>query len=475
MLQTDTATLHFPPNVGADMPLVPQLFCVLEGGCPSFPVSRHALIDLDEIKLGRAAAPHDGRCERDPRGKQLAIRISDRWLSSDHAAISRQGEDFVFRDLRSKNGSRINGASVETATLRDGDIIELGQTFFVFRSRAMLAETDPHDFVISADQVVPGVATLQAGLNARFSDLGRIATTEVPVAVLGETGTGKELVARAVHQMSRREGAFIAVNCGGFPKDLVASELFGHTKGSFTGANADKVGLIRSADRGTLFLDEIGELPLEQQVILLRVLQDQTVTPIGGSPRKVGFRLVVATNRDMAAAISTGQFREDLWARASGFVMRLPPLRERREDLGLILGCLLARLREGEQSVTIRSDAAYALLRHESPQNIRELEQCMRAALALCEGDAVTFANLPESIRAPHLNRPPPDRPPPDALPDDDPAEALDELRQEHLRKLLERTGGNLSEVARLMGKHRPQIQRWIKRYGIDPQRYRQP
>src|SRR4051794_10761065 len=166
MLQTDTATLHFPPTVGADMPLVPQLFCVLEGGCPSFPVSRHALIDLDEIKLGRAAAPHDGRCERAPDGKQLAIRIADRWLSSDHAAISRQGEDFVFRDLRSKNGSRINGASVETATLRDGDIIELGQTFFVFRARAMLSEVDPRDFVISADQVVPGLATLQAALNA---------------------------------------------------------------------------------------------------------------------------------------------------------------------------------------------------------------------------------------------------------------------------------------------------------------------
>jgi DNA-binding NtrC family response regulator len=268
--------------------------------------------------------------------------------------------------------------------------------------------------------------------------------------------------------MSRREGAFVPVNCGAIPKDLASSELFGHAKGAFTGATADKPGMIRSADRGTLFLDEIGELPLEQQVVLLRVLQDHTVTPIGGSPRKVNFRLVVATNRDMTAALSAGLFREDLWARASGFVVRLPPLRERREDLGLILGSLLACLEPAAPNLTIRSDAAYAMLRHEWPQNIRELEQCMRAALALRQGDAVTLASLPESIRTPQANRPILD-----PVADEDPAEALDELRQEHLRKLLERTGGNLSEVARLMGKHRVQIQRWIRRYRIDPRRYR--
>ncbi len=481
---TETATLQFTPSRPGEPARGPQLFCVLECGCPARPVSRHALDGLDEIRLGRAAQRRAERCQRDIERKQLTIAIADRWLSSEHAEISRQGERFVLRDLGSKNGSRINGAPVETAALEDGDIIELGQSFLVFRAHALLPDTAPHDFVISADQVVAGLGTLHAQLSAQFSDLGRIAATDVPVAILGETGTGKELIARAVHDMSRRAGEFIAVNCGAIPADLASSELFGHAKGAFTGATADKLGFIRSADRGTLFLDEFGELPAEQQVVLLRVLQERAVVPLGTStPRKVDFRLVVATNRDISGALASRQFREDLWARASGFVVRLPPLRERREDLGLILGSLLVHHGSPGERVVIRSDAAHALLRYHWPQNIRELEQCLRSALALRQDDAIVLANLPDSLRGPspagdaagddaadaagEANN--------DAGSDEDPAEALDEHRQAHLRKLLERTSGNLSEVARLMGKGRTQIQRWIKRYGIDPGRYRHP
>ena len=469
--QTDTATLHNTPNSLGEPPLVPQLFCVLERGCPWRPASRHAVDDVDQIKLGRAPGDHEARSQRDHAAKQLIIQVSDRWLSSEHAGISRSGGDYVFSDLGSKNGSRINGARVTSATLGDGDLIQIGQTFFMFRARSPLPDSEPRDFVIAADQTISGLGTLQALLNARFSELARIAATEVPVAILGETGTGKELIARAVHEMSRRKGEFVAVNCGAIPRDLTASELFGHTRGSFTGAIAEKQGLIRAADRGTLFLDEIGELPIEQQVILLRVLQDRHVTPVGGKPHKVDFRLVVATNRDMVGALAAGQFRADLWARVSGFVVSLPPLHQRREDLGLILGSLLTRIEPpAPPSLSIRSDAAYALLRYEWPLNIRELEQCMRSALALCLNDTVTFANMPESIRTALANRPL--RQP---VGDEDPAQALDELREAHLRKLLERTAGNLSEVARLMGKGRTQIQRWLKRYGIDSESYRKP
>jgi len=469
--QTVTATLHTSSERDDELRWLPQLFCALEAGDPSRPGSRHALDDIEEIRFGRAQGGQLDRHHRELAARRLEFRIADRWLSSEHARISRRGDEHVFVDLGSKNGSRINGLPVTSAVLGDGDVIELGQTMFVFRASAGLPGSEARDFAVAADQTVPGLATLQAVLSARFSDLGRIAATDVPVAVLGETGTGKELVARAVHEMSRRKGGFIAVNCGAIPKDLAASELFGHRRGSFTGASADKPGLIASADRGTLFLDEIGELPLDQQVVLLRVLQDHRVTPVGGTDRDVDFRLVVATNRDLASAIAARQFRDDLWARASGFVVRLPPLRERREDLGLILATLLARLRPpSAPPMLIRSDAASALFRYAWPLNIRELEQALRSALALCQGDALTLASLPQTLRGSPACAAAAE---PDG--DADPALALDALRQQHLCKLLERAGGNLSEVARLMGKHRTQIQRWLKRYGIDPERYRLP
>jgi transcriptional regulator of acetoin/glycerol metabolism len=193
------------------------------------------------------------------------------------------------------------------------------------------------------------------------------------------------------------------------------------------------------------------------------------VTPIGGvTARKVDFRLVVATHRDIPAALAAGTFREDLWTRASGFVLQLPPLRERREDLGLILGAVLARQGASASNIALRGDATYALLQHGWKGNIRELEQCMKSAMTLCDDGTVTLAALQKSLRAE-----PASPPAPDPASDHDPAEALDEQRQDHLRRLLERTSGNLSEVARLMGKGRTQIQRWIKRYGIDADRYR--
>jgi DNA-binding NtrC family response regulator len=491
MPQTKTATLQRPPNAVDKSALVPQLFCVLERGCPLGPASRHAIDGVDEIRLGRSLASHEERFHLDEKAR-LTIRISDRWLSTDHAVITRDGDRYVFCDRDSKNGSQINGVAVKSHTLQDGDIISVGQSFLVFRARCPLPETEPRNFVISPDQVVPyGLGTLNATLSRRFSDLGQISQGEQTVAILGEPGTGKELVARAVHDMSKRRGAFIPVNCGALPSDLAAGELFGHVKGAFTGAIADRPGLIRSADRGTLFLDELGELPLEQQVVLLRVLQDHHVTPIGGSPHHVDFRLVVATNRDMNAALASRQFRDDLWSRVHVNEIHLPPLRDRREDLGLILGSMLLRLRGRDApAITIHSDASYALLRHDWPGNIRELEHCMQTAMALCQGDTINFANLPESIRTPPANRRPepaaeddtleeraPVDPEPDAdddlIGDEDPAGALDQLRQEQLHRLLEREGGNVSEVARIMGKRRSQIQRWIKRYGIDLKRYR--
>jgi transcriptional regulator with PAS, ATPase and Fis domain len=470
---TRTLSLPLPPSGESELPRVAQLFCVVDSGSPLRPASRHALDGIDEVKLIRAARRGHQRSHT-ARGGQLILGIPDPCMSAEHACISRVVGEYQLRDLGSKNGSLINGGPVQSARLRDSDVIQIGQTFLIFRAGIPLSDTEPRDYMISAEQTIAGMNTVNPVLSGQFNDLGRIARTDISVAILGETGTGKELVAHAIHDMSLRTGNFVPINCGALPKDLASSELFGYLKGAFTGATADKLGLIASAHQGTLFLDEIGDLPLEQQVVLLRVLQDRSVTPIGGvTPRKVDFRLVVATHRDIPAALEAGTFREDLWTRASGFVLQLPPLRERREDLGLILGAVLARQGASASNIALRGDATHALLQHGWKGNIRELEQCMKSAMTLCDDGTVTLAALQKSLRAEPAAPPAPD---PDSDPDvldRDPAEALDEQRQDQLRKLLERTSGNLSEVARLMGKGRTQIQRWIKRYGIDAGRYR--
>jgi transcriptional regulator with PAS, ATPase and Fis domain len=465
---TRTLSLPFTTSGESELPRVAQLFCVVDSGSPLRPASRHALDGIDEVKLVRSTRRGHQRSHT-ARGGQLILGIPDRWLSAEHACISRVDGEYRFCDLGSKNGSQINGGLVQSARLRDSDVIQIGQTFLIFRAGIPLSDSEPRDYMISAEQTIAGMNTVNPVLSGRFNDLGRIAATDIPVAILGETGTGKELIAHAIHDMSRRTGNFVPINCGALPRDLAPSELFGYLKGAFTGATADKLGLIASAHQGTLFLDEIGDLPLEQQVVLLRVLQDRAVTPIGGvTARKVDFRLVVATHRDIPAALAAGAFREDLWTRASGFVLQLPPLRERREDLGLILGAVLARQGASASNIALRGDASYALLQYGWKGNIRELEQCMKSAMTLCDDGTVTLAALQKSLRAE-----PAASPAPDPASDHDPAEALDEQRQDHLRRLLERTSGNLSEVARLMGKGRTQIQRWIKRYGIDADRYR--
>src|SRR3954471_3683144 len=381
---TRTLSLPFTTSGESELPRVAQLFCVVDSGSPLRPASRHALDGIDEVKLVRSTRRAHQRSHT-ARGGQLILGIPDRWLSAEHACISRVDGDLVFRDLGSKNGSQINGGLVQSARLRDSDVLQIGQTFLIFRTGIPLSDSEPRDYMISAEQTIAGMNTVNPVLSGQFNDLGRIAATDIPVAILGETGTGKELIAHAIHDMSRRTGNFVPINCGALPRDLAPSELFGYLKGAFTGATADKLGLIASAHQGTLFLDEIGDLPLEQQVVLLRVLQDRAVTPIGGvTARKVDFRLVVATHRDIPAALAAGTFREDLWTRASGFVLQLPPLRERREGLGLILGAVLARQGAGAANIALRGDATHALLQHGWKGNIRELEQCMKSAMTLC-------------------------------------------------------------------------------------------
>jgi DNA-binding NtrC family response regulator len=305
----------------------------------------------------------------------------------------------------------------------------------------------------------------------------RAAPRSVPVLIEGETGTGKELMARAIHRASpRREASFVAVNCGALPPELVESELFGHEKGAFTGATARRTGYFEAADGGTLFLDEVGELPKTAQVKLLRTLQEGEILPVGSSrARSVDVRVVAATNRSLAGEVESGHFREDLFHRLAVAVLRLPPLRERRDDLSLLIDRLLDQVnREGEEQPgfvhkKLSAGARNLLLAHAWPGNVRELQNTLRRA-AIWSADAtlgveeIRDALLPvaESATANRIL----DRPLGESL---DLPELLASVARHYLQRALDETNGNKTEAATLVGLPSYQtLTNWMKRYGVE-------
>jgi len=235
-----------------------------------------------------------------------------------------------------------------------------------------------------------------------FRTIAKVADFKTTALITGESGVGKELVARALHGRSeRKDGPFVAVNCGAIPDNLLESELFGHKRGAFTDASSDRAGLFEQADGGTLFLDEIGELPLALQVKLLRVLQDDTVRRIGDSrDLKVNVRITAATHRDLTAEVAAGRFREDLFYRINVLHIHVPPLRERREDIPLLIDHFLQQnnLRLGTSIRAVSPDARRLLMEYSWPGNVRELENTIERAMVLSEGDVLTEVDLPDRI-----------------------------------------------------------------------------
>jgi transcriptional regulator with GAF, ATPase, and Fis domain len=297
--------------------------------------------------------------------------------------------------------------------------------------------------------------------------------------LLGESGTGKEVVARELHRLSGRRGAFCAVNCAAIPEALIESELFGYKRGAFSGAERDKPGLIRAAHEGTLLLDEIGDMPLDAQAKLLRVLQTREVYPLGATaPERVDVRVISATHRDLSQLQELGKFREDLFARLNEYPLRLPPLRERKEDIFMLVRAFLGR--HGRPELAPSFKFMTGLLHYDWPYNVRELEACIKRAGALCDGRSLDEQHLPEAVRESVADYGQRVRPPlndraaaspsaatdPAAAPTSAPSEAK-------LRALLELHHGNIAAVARDVGKARMQIHRYMKRYGIAIEEYR--
>jgi transcriptional regulator with PAS, ATPase and Fis domain len=287
-----------------------------------------------------------------------------------------------------------------------------------------------------------------------------VARSPLPVLLRGETGSGKEVVARAYHRLSNRPGPLVAVNCGALPPALLEANLFGHLRGAFTGANEDRRGLISSAQGGTLFLDEIAELSLPSQAALLRALQNREVMPLGASRAlPVDVRIVAASNRDLSERVRAGAFRDDLLARLRGYELELPPLRARREDLGLIVAAMWQHSSETGRATRLSADAALALLRHPWPHNARELEQALMAARSMA-AEVIELRDLPENVRS-------------GAARAGDPAGAAALPRHEQLRILLSHHAGNVARVARALGTSRTQVHRLCQRFGLDAGAFR--
>jgi len=419
---------------------------------------RYRLNDLTGVSLGRGPER-----KGEQTGTELTIRVPDKWMSSRHARIEPSFGRWVLTDTESKNGTIVDGHTTKRAVLTDGSLIELGHTLFLFFERLSIDTEAPAMLELTPSEGPAGFTTLMPAWAGELARLRQIASSEIPMLIEGESGSGKEVIARAIHGQSGRHGAFVPVNCGALPDNLVESELFGYKKGAFSGAQQDHDGLVRAANGGTLFLDEIGDLPASSQAALLRVLQEREVMPVGGTRAvPIDLRVVAATHRDLDDMVAEGTFRHDLFARLAGFRVAVPTLAERRTDLGILIGALHARMFPADHP-GFDIDAARLLLRYPWPLNVRELEQALATAQVLAGTEAIRAEHLPDTVRTGR----PPGAPRPVVLNEND-----QKVRDQVVAALREHQG-NVSAVARALDKDRKQIQRWIKRFGLDPGSYR--
>jgi DNA-binding NtrC family response regulator len=413
------------------------------------------------VVIGRSADA-DGLSLADPRVSRRHVTL---WCqASSHE---------VFFEDSSTNGTFVNGIRSLRGALEDGDILRLGDSFVLIRH----APEDLEDNldVMSLVGSAPSIAKLRRSV-------AMVAPTDATVLIIGESGTGKELVATEIHKRSGRTGPFVAVNCSAIPPSLAESQLFGHVAGSFTGAKEHK-GLFRTAHQGTFFLDEIGELPLEVQPKLLRVLEGGLVTPVGGvTPIPIDVRIVVATNRELEDALDEGRFRGDLYARLAEITIRTPPLRDRPEDV-----LPLFELGFVDALPRISPDLVETMLLYNWPFNVRELFKVAKELKIVAQGQQ----RLSLSVIEHRFNRqrlgavPEPTPSPVPATVDPDPKAVTKKYNVEYAKNLLpsrelvesllNETQGNVSELARRLGRSRRQIHRYLKMYNLNTDPFKEP
>jgi DNA-binding NtrC family response regulator len=295
-----------------------------------------------------------------------------------------------------------------------------------------------------------------------FKMVDRVADSDATILIQGESGTGKELIAREIHYRSRRAtGPFVSINCGAIPRDLLESNLFGHVKGSFTGAVRDSMGLFQVAEGGTFFLDEIGDMPHATQVKLLRALQEREIIPVGGTqPVKIDCRLVAATNAELEKEVAEGRFRADLFYRLNVIPIKLPPLRLRRDDIPLLVDHFLKRHLQNGSEKAISKDSLETLMKYDWPGNVRELENVMERVLILDDSGVIEPEDLPDNIRYGHQQR--------GSLVIDSPTMTLEELEREYILKVLQHTSGQKKRASEILGINASTLYRKLIAYGLE-------
>ncbi len=403
--------------------------------CPTL----HLETGLTEIRVEpRAAFTIGSAADND-------LVLDDPAVSAYHCRLLGNRDGWLLQDLGSTNGTRLNGLMVREVELPAAAELILGRVTLRLRP-------SPPDTVTT----FRGLHGRSQSMRRVFADVPRLAASPEPVLIVGESGVGKELIARGLHEESRRPGAFIALNCGALSPQLVESELFGHIKGAFTGAAGNRAGAFEAASSGTIFLDEVGELPLDLQPKLLRVLESSVVRPVGAtSERRVDARVVAATHRNLEELVARGAFREDLFHRLFVLTVRVPPLRERLDDVVLLAEHFAAQQPE-PRSVSI--GAREKLMRHRWPGNVRELRNVIIRALFLGEGPDIQAEHIVFSSEIFGAGEP-----------RDQPAD--DEQMKRHMLEALVASAGNRSEAARRLGVSKSTFFDRMKRLGLDKER----
>ncbi|MFO0662406.1 MAG: sigma 54-interacting transcriptional regulator [Polyangiaceae bacterium] len=419
----------------------------VRGGTLTAPNGTAITIDVDPVVIGR-----------DP-GASLVV--DDREVSALHCELRATSEGILVKDLESTNGTFIGNVRVRECVLRERTEISVGNTRVV-----VVPTTDKTRVDVAYTDHFGGLVGQSAAMRRIFGVLEKVADSPLSILILGETGTGKEVVAKAVHDASSRKDApFVVVDCGSIPETLAESLLFGHEKGAFTGANERRKGALAEAHGGTLFLDELGELPIDLQPKLLRVLAERQVKRVGGSQfEPIDVRVLAATRRDLGREMNAGRFRSDLFFRIAQVRVELPPFRDRLGDLPFVVESICARIGRKEAAPVVLAWIERRLGGYDWPGNVRELSNVVEVAATLAAtpeaiDDVLTIARGNISEESPRF--------PQTAF-----AEAkrlsVTAFEREYFETLVRTTKGNVSEMARQSGMERHHVRAYLRKYGID-------
>ena len=381
------------------------------------------------------------------------VVIEDAHASRFHCELRKTDEGWLLRDLGSLNGTRVGDVAIKEGLLHSGATISVGET----RIRFLADEGKPEEVVQSPHHHFGDVVGRSTRMREVFAVLERISATDLTVLIGGETGSGKDVMARAIHANSARaKKPFVVFDCAAVAPNLIESELFGHVKGAFTGANENRDGAFVRADGGTLFLDEIGELAIDLQPKLLRALEQRTVRPVGGGKEvSIDVRIIAATHRNLEEAVKGGTLRQDLFFRLSVVTVQVPPLRQRVEDLPMIIEKLLV---SGGKAVGLAPETMTILEKYDWPGNVRELRNVIESASAVCDG---------EQIEPKHLIFFKPRRRDPTVEKLPLAGKTLETIERAAIAQTLEQCGGNKTKAARALGISPSTLYEKVKKYSL--------